>query len=49
MLFVENMTNNHNMVKNNKKDIESLKKKCLFNAFKANNRTFCMLFVKNLT
>jgi len=45
MLFVENMTNSNNMVENNKKNIESLKEKCLFNALNANNRTFCVLIV----
>jgi len=39
------MTNSNNLIGNNKKGIESLKETCLFNALKANNRTFCVLIV----
>jgi len=45
MLIVKNMTNSNNLIGNNKKGIESLKEKCLFNTLNANNRTFCVLIV----
>jgi len=45
MFIVKNMTNRNNMMRNNKKGIESLKEKCLFSAIYANNRTFCVLIV----
>ena len=45
MFIVKNMTNSNNMIRNNKKGIESLKEKCLFNTLNANNRTFCVLIV----
>jgi len=45
MLIVKNMKNSNNMIRKNKKGIESLKEKCFFNALNANNRTFCVLIV----
>ena len=45
MLFIKNIANCNKTILNDKKSIESLKVKCFFNAFKANNRTFCMLIV----
>ena len=49
MLFVKNIANCDNIIIKSVKSSTILKKKCLFNALNANNKTFCMLIVKNLT